>query len=79
MKNPRDKSQIMHLATQMYPRNSRFFIDAYNDATEKPYSYIKLDLTPNTPDKFRLSTRLTPEEFDNFNISPIYYQPCRET
>ena len=32
-KNPRDKSQIRTLASQMYPGNSRFLVEAYEDAT----------------------------------------------
>ena len=70
MKNPRDKTQVLHLAKQMYPGNTKFFIDCYNDATELPYGYIKIDLTPNTPDIYRLSTRII--------TNPIIYKPCRK-
>ena len=66
MKNPRDKSQIRVLAHQMYPGNNKFFIDSYNDATQEPYSYIRADLTPSTPDVYRL--------ISNFE-SPVIYRP----
>jgi len=43
-KNPRDNSQFVHLAKQMYPRNSAYAIEAYTDATREPYGYLLLDL-----------------------------------
>ena len=47
-KNPRDQSQIFNLAKQFMPTNSKFLTWAYQDATEKPHSYLLLDLTPTT-------------------------------
>lgn len=44
-KNPRDNFQIRYLATQLYPRNTSYFIDAYEKATQKPYSYLLVDLS----------------------------------
>lgn len=78
MKNPRDKSQIISLARQLYPTNMKFLTEAYNDATINQYSYIKIDLTSSTPDKYRIQARITPEEISsniNQNVSPIIYQP----
>lgn len=66
MKNPRDKSQIFALARQLYPNKMKFFIEAYEDATREPYSYLRVDLTPATPECFRLLTKLFPEDGDNF-------------
>jgi hypothetical protein len=56
MKNPRDKSQIHCLARQLYPTKVKKFIKAFEDATKLPYSYLKIDLTPQTPDHLRLQT-----------------------
>ena len=39
-KNVRDSSQIGHLARQMFPRNSKFLIWAFQDATQKTYGRI---------------------------------------
>ena len=44
-KNPRDNFQIRYLSTQLYPRNTSYFIDAYEKATQKPYSYLLVDLS----------------------------------
>ena len=71
MKNPRDKSQIYSLARQLYPNKIKFFIEAYEDATKEPYSYLRVDLTPSTPECFRLQTKLFPE---NGEISVVTYQ-----
>ena len=61
-KNARDRSQIMHLARQMYPGNSKFLIDAYNNATYEPYKYLFLDLKPSTPESLRVRTGILPGE-----------------
>ena len=46
-KNVRDSSQIGHLARQMFPRNSKFQIWAFQDATQKPHGHLFLDWKPN--------------------------------
>ena len=53
-KNPRDKLQMSVLARQMYPGNTQFFIDKFNQATTKPYGYLLVDLKQETPDSDRL-------------------------
>jgi nucleoside-triphosphatase THEP1 len=77
MKNPRDSSQIMNLARQIYPSNTKFLVEAYNDATREAYGYIKVDLTPDTPESLRLQTRITPEEVLHLNkrFAPIIFKP----
>ncbi|RWS21322.1 hypothetical protein B4U80_03490 [Leptotrombidium deliense] len=74
MKNPRDRSQIRYLAQQLYPTNIKQLIEAYNDATKLPYTYIKVDCTPKTPDEFRLQARITPDPKSGL-ISPVIYKP----
>ncbi len=61
-KNPRDKSQINHLAKQMYPGNSKFLQQSYSDATSKPFGYLLIDLKPDTPESIRLRTQIFPGE-----------------
>ena len=77
MKNPRDKTQVINLARQVYPHNIKYFVEAYNDATNEAYGYIKVDLTPDTPESFRLQSRITPEEVAHLNkrFAPIIYKP----
>ena len=61
-KNPRDKLQISTLARQMYPGNSQFLIEAFQDATKQPHGYLLIDLKPSTEDKLRVRTGLLPSD-----------------
>lgn len=71
MKNSRDRAQIRHLASQMYPGNSRFLVKAYEDATKvNPYSYLFLDFRNTTDDRLRVRTGVLPGE-DPFVYSPL--------
>ena len=44
-KNPRYKSQVEFLARHIRPRNPKALIEVFEAATEKPHSYLFLDLT----------------------------------
>ena len=61
-KNPRDKSQIMHLARQMCPGKTKAFQEIFNDATSKPYSYLFVDLRPESDDRMRMRTGIFPPD-----------------
>jgi hypothetical protein len=43
-KNPRDVSQIMALAHQMYPQRTKYFLEAYRAATARPHGYLAIDM-----------------------------------
>ncbi|XP_069506232.1 uncharacterized protein [Ambystoma mexicanum] len=68
-KNPRDKHQLTVLARQMYPGNTRFFMEAFEDATLKPYGYLLVDLKTNTLEDYRLRTGVFPPD-----IPVVYVQ-----
>lgn len=57
-KNPRDGSQITHLAKQMFPRNVKYLQEAFADATSQPHGYLLIDLKQETPDHLRLRTNI---------------------
>lgn len=61
-KNPRDSSQIVHLAKQMFPGNTQYLREAFKMATSRPYGYIFLDMKQDTPDELRVRTGITPDE-----------------
>lgn len=61
-KSPRDVMQVEHLARQMYPGNTKYMREAYSDATCKPFTYLLIDLRPETPDEMRLRTNVFPGE-----------------
>ncbi|KAK6167062.1 hypothetical protein SNE40_021170 [Patella caerulea] len=68
-KNPRDVSAITQLAKQMYPGKTKFVRESYEDATQKPYSYLFLDLKSTTPDILRLRNSIFPSD------NPTVYVP----
>lgn len=59
-KNPRDASQITHLAKQMYPGNIKYLQEAYKDATAQAHGYLLIDLKQSTPEHLRLRTAIFP-------------------
>ena len=61
-KNPSDKLQASTLARQLYPKNTSFFLDAFQDATSEPYTYLFVDLTQHCPEQLRLCTNVFPGE-----------------
>ena len=61
-KNPRDHSVITNIAKQMIPGRSRKLLDIYEDATKRPFSYLFIDLKPQTPIEVRFLTNVVDEE-----------------
>lgn len=68
-KNPRDKSQIDSIAKQMYPGKVKFLRDAFQDATKEPFTYLLIDMHPETPESVRVLTHIFANE------TPTVYQP----
>jgi hypothetical protein len=61
-KNPRDAGQVAILARQMYPGKSQFVVEAFEDATKEPYGYLLIDLRPDTDDRYRIRTKIFPDD-----------------
>ena len=55
-KSPRDGTQIRHFAQQFQPGESRWVVEAFQRATQKPYSYLLFDLHQTTPNEIRVRT-----------------------
>jgi adenosyl cobinamide kinase/adenosyl cobinamide phosphate guanylyltransferase len=69
MRNPQAQQNIRTIGSQLFPGLLKYFMESYKDATEKVYSYLLVDMHPNTSDEHRLSTNIFPEEKE------IYYLP----
>jgi hypothetical protein len=54
--------QIIHLAKQLYPSNTKCFQQAYQLETKDPYSYLFVDLTPTCPDEIRIRSGIFPTD-----------------
>ena len=61
-KSPRGSSQISHLARQLNPAKAKQIQEIYRHATSEPYSYLPIDLKPDTPECLRYRTDILPEE-----------------
>lgn len=72
-KNPRDRMQIMCLARQLFPGATKFFLSAFNMATENAHGYLFIDLKQDTPDEFRLRSNIIPTEGKLEYWRPIGY------
>ena len=70
-KNPRDVTQITTLAKQMYPGNTKFMVEAFRDATSKPFGYLLIDLKPKTDDRIRLRTNIFPDEVNYAYVKKV--------
>ena len=57
-KNPRDQTVISFIAKQAFPRNYKYLIDAFHDATHKPHGYLFIDFTQSCPEEIRVRTNL---------------------
>ena len=78
LKNPRDKAQIKSLAAQIYPEKTKFLIEVYDYATKDQFGYLRIDLKQDSPEKYRIQSRILPEELpknNKYSISPIAYSP----
>lgn len=62
MRNPADKLQVMNLSKQMFPENSRYLIDSFNDATARPYGYLVIDNSATTHPDMRLVSNIFKDE-----------------
>lgn len=61
-KNLRDSHQVSLLGSQIFPGQSKSFLECYKDAVKSPYSYLFIDLTANSSDLVRLRTKIFPDE-----------------
>lgn len=54
MKSPTFPLQVSVLGRQLFPKHPQFLADAYKKATEKPYSYLAINLHPLCQDELRV-------------------------
>ena len=48
----------MTLARQMYPNNPQQLLRRFEDAIQRPYGYLLVDLKPTTPESWRMRTNV---------------------
>jgi Poxvirus A32 protein len=60
LKNVRDRRQIITFASQMFPGDTKHFMESYNLATGSNFGYLLIDLKNDTPDAVRLRSKVLP-------------------
>jgi len=70
MRNPAGELQIRTLAQQLFPGKHQFFMESYRDATGQKFSYLIIDMHPNTDDRLRLRTNIFPDD-----LKTVVYLP----
>jgi len=62
LRNPRDRTQIVHLARQFYPENISSFHKTYLEVCKDAHTYLFLDLTQSINGLLRFTTKIFPVE-----------------
>lgn len=75
MRNKRDLSQINYLAQQLCPGNTKYITKSYYAATEKPYTYLFVDCSANSPKELRLRSDIFPTQHPDQTPYTVYLEP----
>lgn len=81
-KSPRDSSQIAYLSRQVFPKYPKLVKEAYYDACQVPHGYLCLNFKQSTPDDFRVTTQIFPDDKHHYAYVPKAYKtalPPHET
>ena len=70
MRNPSAQLQIRTVGSQLFPKRLNYFLEAFKDATDKPFSYLLINMHPNVSDSERLTTHIFPGE-DRVTYLPL--------
>lgn len=62
MKNPRERTQMTTLARQLLGSNYMYLVRAFEECTEKPFSYMLIDNSQSCSDIIRFRSNLLPNE-----------------
>jgi len=72
MATKRDPSQIQTLGRQIFPGQTKLFMDAYQKAVSlKPFNFLLVDLNPRTDKSYQLRTNILPGQ------DTIVYRPAK--
>uniref|UniRef100_A0A914LBI4 Uncharacterized protein n=1 Tax=Meloidogyne incognita TaxID=6306 RepID=A0A914LBI4_MELIC len=58
MRSPNSVLSVRNIGVQLFPRKLDYFLDAYRQATDKPYGYLVIDMHASSDPGLRLRTIL---------------------
>lgn len=70
LRAPNDMLSVRNLAQQLFPRQSPFFINAYQQACAEPYGYLLVNMHASSPDILRLRTNILPGD-EHIVFAPV--------
>ena len=70
--NQRNRFQIQTLAMQMFPGETKYFMDAYKKSILQKYGYLLVDISPHSDPIYKLRTHIFSPQF------MIVYRPVQE-
>lgn len=75
MRNPSGILQTKTVGSQLFPRQLNYFMDSFNDATSKPFSYLVVNMHPNAEQNLRLTSKIFPDEKMEIYLPIAQQQP----
>ena len=69
--NPIDRQLVTTLVRQMYAGNIQYFMSNFDEAINKPYGYLLIDLKPTTDSNNRLLENALPRSTDYLKYNSI--------
>jgi len=70
MRSPNAILSVRNIGVQLYPRQLDFFLDAYRQATLKPYGYLLLDMHAGSDPLFKLRTNIFKDDEEKIIFTP---------
>ena len=61
----RDLTSLRILGGQLFPENPSVFMKVYNECTKQRYSYLLIDIHPNSHYRLSLRTNILPDEIES--------------
>ncbi|KAL3072353.1 hypothetical protein niasHT_036649 [Heterodera trifolii] len=61
-RNPSGQLQVRTVGSQLFQKRLNYFMEAYNEATSQPFSYLVINMHPNAPENERLTSKIFPGE-----------------
>lgn len=71
MRSPAAMYGIQHLARQIWPKNTKYFLSAYEKAIKEPYSYLLISIHPAQDPRFALRSKIFPDDPYQLAYFPI--------
>lgn len=78
-KNFRDIGQFSALARQIWGSGYKFAIEAFTDATSRPYGYLLIDAEPTQDDNYRVRTNILPGQQTFVYVDRGLFKPLQDT